>query len=173
MASESVAVHAPSATRVEQQQNVADVTDVTPAPADAGTPSPGTPEPMMEEAALHQAIRKQVEYYFSRQNLSTDAYLVSQMNHDNYVPIATIVRFKMLSYLTTDPELIARVMSESPEVEVDMDTMAIRPVFKIHERNTIILRDLPADVTPEVRSCLLFLSCPLSCVRACCAGCVD
>jgi hypothetical protein len=33
-----------------------------------------------EGAELKEAIKRQVEFYFSRANLANDAYLVSQMN---------------------------------------------------------------------------------------------
>ena len=43
-----------------------------------------------EGEELKAAIKKQLEYYFSRENISKDAYLVSQMDSQMYVPIAVI-----------------------------------------------------------------------------------
>jgi len=49
----------------------------------------------VEGEQLEEAVTKQIDYYFSRQNLATDAYLVSQMDSDMWVPIATIASFKV------------------------------------------------------------------------------
>ena len=49
----------------------------------------------VEGEQLEDAVMKQIEYYFSRQNLATDAYLVSQMDSDMWVPISTIAGFKV------------------------------------------------------------------------------
>lgn len=48
-----------------------------------------------EGEQLEEAVIKQIDYYFSRQNLANDAYLVSQMDSDMWVPIATIAGFKV------------------------------------------------------------------------------
>lgn len=48
-----------------------------------------------EQLQLEDAVMKQIEYYFSRQNLATDAYLVSQMDSEMWVPISTIAGFKV------------------------------------------------------------------------------
>jgi hypothetical protein len=40
---------------------------------------------------LLEALRRQVEFYFSKENLATDQYLVSQMNAQHFVPISTIL----------------------------------------------------------------------------------
>jgi hypothetical protein len=41
---------------------------------------------------LNEAIRKQVEYYFSKENLQSDAYLTSQMDASMSVPIAVVMK---------------------------------------------------------------------------------
>ena len=49
-----------------------------------------------EGAALTAAIKEQVEFYFSKQNVSSDAFLVSQMNAQRFVPISVVVTVCML-----------------------------------------------------------------------------
>ncbi len=39
-----------------------------------------------------EAVRKQIEYYFSKENLQNDPYLASQMDANKSVPLATIMR---------------------------------------------------------------------------------
>lgn len=77
------------------------------------------------------------------------------MNHDMFVPIATIAGFKLIKQLTTDEALIADVMKESPLVVVDETSKLIKPNFKL-ARNTIILRDLPTSIPVEVCCCIAF-----------------
>eukprot|EP00122_Pirum_gemmata_P012513 Pgem_evm1s11634 len=43
---------------------------------------------------LKNSLKHQVEYYFSRQNLAQDAYLLSQMDSNMYVSIYVICNFK-------------------------------------------------------------------------------
>ena len=45
----------------------------------------------LSEEELVVAIRKQLEYYFSKENLQQDAYLTSQMDGNMSVPITTIM----------------------------------------------------------------------------------
>jgi la-related protein 4 len=109
------------------------------------TNTQGTP---LEGDQLDDALVKQVDYYFSRQNLANDAYLVSQMDADMWVPINVIAGFKKVGMLTKDADHIARVMSKSPNVVVDLQKNLIKPSWKL-QRNTIILREMPADTTAE------------------------
>jgi hypothetical protein len=97
---------------------------------------------------LEDALLKQIDYYFSRQNLANDAYLVSQMDPDLWVPIEIIAGFKKVGILTTDATFIAHVMTKSPNVVVDTQKKMIKPSWKL-QRNTIILRDMPADASAE------------------------
>ena len=41
---------------------------------------------------LLESVRKQVEYYFSKENLQSDVYLVSQMDSNQSVPIGVIMK---------------------------------------------------------------------------------
>ena len=43
-----------------------------------------------EGAELLAALQKQIEFYFSRENLNKDQYLVSQMDSQMFVPVVTI-----------------------------------------------------------------------------------
>lgn len=69
---------------------------------------------------LKQALAAQLEYYFSRENLANDTYLLSQMDGDQYVPIWTVANFNQIKKLTTDIKLITEVLKESPNVQVSI-----------------------------------------------------
>ena len=58
--------------------------------------------PKLEGQALLDALANQLEFYFSKDNLAQDAYLVSQMNAEKYVNVDVIAGFKRVQGLTED-----------------------------------------------------------------------
>lgn len=58
----------------------------------------------------------QVEYYFSRENLCQDSFLVSKMDSQHFVDVSIIADFKMVKQLTTDTELILSCVANSDKV---------------------------------------------------------
>ena len=46
------------------------------------------------DAALLDAVRRQVEYYFSKENLSSDKYLSGQMDANMSVPLSLIMKVR-------------------------------------------------------------------------------
>ena len=106
------------------------------------------PHKKLEGDELMEAIRKQVEYYLSRQNLNNDPFLVSHMDKDLYVPIEIIANFKMMKTLTEDSALIIQAVRSSTSVMLDETGTKLRPNFSI-SRNTVILRDIPSSTSEE------------------------
>uniref|UniRef100_A0A8C4NF21 La ribonucleoprotein 4 n=1 Tax=Eptatretus burgeri TaxID=7764 RepID=A0A8C4NF21_EPTBU len=117
----------------------------------------------MSKEELKEVLRKQLEYYFSRENLSNDLYLVSQMDSDQYVPIWTIANFNQVKKLTADKDLIVEVLRSSAVVQVDEKGEKVRPNYK---RCVVILREIP-ETTPiedvqalfDGEACPCFVSC--------------
>lgn len=105
-------------------------------------------QPKLEGEALDEALKKQIEYYFSKQNLLTDRYLVSQMNSDFFVPIKTIANFKMIKSLTTDVDLVVNIMKQCKTVELDETATLVRPYLQ-PTKNTIILREVAPNTTEQ------------------------
>lgn len=116
----------------EQQQNAGGATKV---------------EVKLEGEALLEAIRKQVEYYFSRENLVQDAFLVSKMDKEHYVDLSVIAEFKLMKSLTTDDSVILEAVKSSTKISVDDSTKRLRPTVS-NARTTLILRNIPS-ATPE------------------------
>ncbi|CAF3987484.1 unnamed protein product [Rotaria magnacalcarata] len=120
---------------------------------------------------LRQLLKKQLEYYFSRENMIHDAYLQSQMDADDYVSIAIIANFKLVKRLTHDLQLIIEVLKEIPSVEVDAEEKKVRSSEEKKYRLTrkrciIILRDVPLDATEaEVSELFLNERCPVPAVE--------
>lgn len=107
---------------------------------------------------LKNMLRQQLEYYFSRENLSTDAYLNSQMDADNFVPIATIAKFNQIRRLTEDLNLVVEVLRESAVVQVDESGEKVRPNPR---SGVLILREIPEN-TPlkEIEELFSSENCP-------------
>jgi hypothetical protein len=59
---------------------------------------------------LEARLRKQLEFYFSRENLATDSYLRSQMDNDQYVPIKVVAKFNKIVQMTNDLDLIVKAL---------------------------------------------------------------
>ncbi|KAI8147045.1 hypothetical protein BJV82DRAFT_597516 [Fennellomyces sp. T-0311] len=99
-------------------------------------------------------LQRQLEYYFSRQNLVSDIYLVSQMDADLYVPIATIAGFNRVKQYTTDLDTIVHALRQSPALLVNDEGTKVKPNIST-ERTTVILRELPDNTSEEEISQLL------------------
>ncbi|KAF8404066.1 hypothetical protein HHK36_008943 [Tetracentron sinense] len=78
------------------------------------------------EVLLCNRILKQIEYYFSYQNLPTDGYLRFQMDEQGWVPLGVIAEFPRVKDLTTDIQLILRALQSSLVVEVQGDRLRKR-----------------------------------------------
>ena len=71
----------------------------------------------------------QLEYYFSRENLARDTFLVNQMNAEAFAPVALVAGFAKMKAYTTDMSLILEAIKESSKLELDeADRSLIRMV---------------------------------------------
>jgi hypothetical protein len=103
-----------------------------------------------EGPELKQALLSQIDYTFSREYLSTDYSIVSQMNGDLFLPLSFVFELPYFKQLTTDTSAILDALKASTKVVLDLAASLVRPNFKL-QRNTIILRDIPAEYTDKVR----------------------
>ncbi|XP_010268999.1 PREDICTED: la-related protein 1B-like [Nelumbo nucifera] len=80
-------------------------------------PSPpyNLPNPEVE---LCNRIQKQIEYYFSAENLVNDFYLRGEMNNEGWVPISLIAGFRRVKAMTSDVSMIMKSLKISSIVEV-------------------------------------------------------
>ncbi|RDX84741.1 La-related protein 1A, partial [Mucuna pruriens] len=89
-------------------------------------PTPQPPPP--ETVSLRTGIVKQIDYYFSDENLQNDHYLISLMDDQGWVPISTVAGFKRVKRMSTDIPFILDALQSSNTVEVQGD--------KIRKRNS-------------------------------------
>ncbi|XP_037128044.1 la-related protein 4 isoform X2 [Syngnathus acus] len=150
-----------SSTAAEITVNGMDPPELAFSPAElttAGTSDAKTEDEPISTENLRESLKKELEFYFSRENLSKDLYLMSQMDSDQFVPIWTIASMDGIKVLTSDMELILDVLRSSPMVQVDEKGEKVRPN---HKRCIIILREVP-ETTPveEVESLFNNGNCP-------------
>ncbi|XP_047483164.1 uncharacterized protein LOC125035076 isoform X3 [Penaeus chinensis] len=127
----------------------------------AQTPTPSTPtatppaqpqqQPTQQPQQLtrdqiQQLVAQQVEYFFSRENLSNDPYLISQMDSDQYVPVYILANCSQFKSITKDHSIIVEALKESPFVQLDEENNRVRPNYK---RCIVILREIPESTPVE------------------------
>jgi len=89
-------------------------------------PSNFYPAEPLEGEALKEAIRKQVEYYFSVDNLCKDVYLRSKMDKEGYVAVDLIAAFNKVKYLVKDRSVLLDALTTSTILEFDADKQHLR-----------------------------------------------
>ncbi|KAI4298261.1 hypothetical protein L6164_031839 [Bauhinia variegata] len=117
-----------------------------------------TAEPGVSSDDLKLKIIKQVEYYFSDENLSTDKYLMSfiRKNKQGFVPISVIASFRKMKKLTRDYSFIAAALRESSLLVVSADGKKVKRLnpFRFEavrdsKLYTVLVENLPEDHSKE------------------------
>lgn len=117
-------------------------------------------------------LLRTVNHVFSRDYMSHDPTFVAHLetrNNEYYASINLVAELPIIKALTSDVELLKQALQSSDQVVFDEETQSAHPIFKLVQRTTLILRDFPSSVTPEVShypssqyissdSCLLYFS---------------
>ncbi|KAJ4785549.1 hypothetical protein LUZ62_036795 [Rhynchospora pubera] len=120
-----------------------------PAAPSAFVPHPVGPTPVFFSPQVdpqRAALLKQIEYYFSPDNLCKDIWLRGQMDEQGWVSISLIAGFNKVKHITTNVPFILDTLRISTEVEVQGE--------KIRKRGDWMTWILPPDspVTPSQSS---------------------
>ncbi|KAL6726391.1 hypothetical protein Aduo_008365 [Ancylostoma duodenale] len=81
----------------------------------------------LNDETLKDCVRKQIEYYFSADNLQKDFFLRRKMNSEGFLPITLIASFPRVRSLTQDLALICEGLRDSDKVELSEDANMVRP----------------------------------------------
>eukprot|EP00808_Paulinella_micropora_P004119 g16376.t1 len=112
-----------------------------------------------DKVALEQTVRnilRQVEYYFSNQNLWQDEVLhgIIRQSKEGWVPLAYVASLERIHVITTDPRLLILTLRQSRKVEMNETCTAVRRVTPLPSKNprmvamrTIYVDRLPAGST--------------------------
>lgn len=126
----------------------------------ATSPTSSSGSPAASPSHLLDAVRKQVEYYFSKENLASDSYLVSQMDSSMSVPISVILKFPKMKSLTQDEAVIRQALETSSSLVSIVENNRLKANIKGGGRSTIILREIPSDAPiDEVKEIFNFEGC--------------
>ncbi|CAI9276429.1 unnamed protein product [Lactuca saligna] len=93
----------------------------------------------VQDQDLHEKIVKQIDYYFSDENLVKDLYLRQKMDEQGWVHVTLIASFKKVLCLTDNVKLILDVMRASRAVEV----------LKMRKRNDWTRWIIPSSINVE------------------------
>ncbi|CAO1444305.1 unnamed protein product [Diamesa hyperborea] len=96
---------------------------------------------------VKESIKKQIEYYFSENNLNRDFFLRRKMDDEGYLPITLIASFHRVQALSVDLPLVLTAIKESDKLEVFED-------FKVRTKDEpmkwpIIGAEAAIVLTPE------------------------
>ncbi|CAG2257977.1 LARP1 [Mytilus edulis] len=80
----------------------------------------------VDETVLKDLVKKQIEYYFSEDNLQRDFFLRRRMDKEGWIPISLIASFHRVQALTQDVALIIKSLKESEVLEVPEDALKVR-----------------------------------------------
>ncbi|XP_043703034.1 la-related protein 6A [Telopea speciosissima] len=125
---------------------------------DIAAPSSSSNEPVVLTDDLKDKIIKQVEYYFSDENLSTDKFLMSHVKKDKegFVPVALIASFRKMKKLVRDNSLIVDALQESTQLVLSSDGKKVKrkhtlPVFEVQDAKsrTVLVENLPENFSIE------------------------
>ncbi|XP_048139795.1 la-related protein 1C-like isoform X2 [Rhodamnia argentea] len=78
----------------------------------------GGPIPVLPYSPLHFEILRQIEYYFSKDNLIKDLHFRKEWNGQGWVHISIIAAFKKVSSMTRDINLILDAIRTSTMLEI-------------------------------------------------------
>merc|ERR1711871_931729 len=81
-------------------------------------------------ATTTNAVRQQVEYYFSDANLVKDKWLVSQMDAEGWIDLALLATFNRVRALSTSMEEIYHALSLSQQLELAVTSWS-PPIAKV------------------------------------------
>ncbi|KAK3038747.1 hypothetical protein RJ639_028354 [Escallonia herrerae] len=107
---------------------------------------------------LNHKIVKQVEYYFSDENLRTDNFLMSYLTKDKhgFVPIDIIASFKKMKKLSRERSVIVAALKDSSLLVVSLDEKKVKrlhplPFTEVKDPQlcTVLVENLPEDHSTE------------------------
>lgn len=81
----------------------------------------GAPLIGMDQLSIKECIKKQIEYYFSEDNLKRDFYLRRKMDPEGFLPVTLIASFHRVQALTADLNIIITAIQESDKLDLVED----------------------------------------------------
>ena len=89
-------------------------------------PPPALAPNAVSPDALKESVKKQMEYYFSVENLTRDFFLRGKMDTQGWIPLTTVAGFNRVRMLTPDLVVVTEALAGSTVVEFSPDLLRIR-----------------------------------------------
>lgn len=114
----------------------------------------GAPLFNMVTTSIKDCIQKQIEYYFSEENLNRDFFLRRKMDAEGFLPVTLIASFHRVQALSTDVALIIEAVKDSEHLELVNN-------FKVRAKvdptkwpivNDVVLKPVNSNIQPPVIS---------------------
>ncbi|XP_014616882.1 PREDICTED: la-related protein 7 [Polistes canadensis] len=111
-------------------------------------------KPRFRKRALHAAILKQMEFYFSDANLTKDRFLGNLIKEDPYIDLSVFIRFNKIRELTTDINRIAKALQASTMLSISENGLKVRRITPIKQKKntedcTVYVQNLPPGATHD------------------------
>ncbi|KAK4019727.1 hypothetical protein OUZ56_001736 [Daphnia magna] len=100
-----------------------------------------------DASVVKDLVRKQVEYYFSEDNLQRDFFLRRKMDSEGYLPISLIASFHRVQALTQDVSLVIQALQQSSLLKIK-DLVKVRTVND-PEKWPILPETIKSEEQPE------------------------
>ncbi|CAN6454593.1 unnamed protein product [Victoria cruziana] len=98
-----------------------------PVPPLASPPPPSSASEVGIQSSDQQDLRsrivKQIEYYFSAENLCKDRFMRSKIDQEGWIPISIIAGFRRVLAMTEDIRLVIDALKDSNEIELRENMM--------------------------------------------------
>ncbi|KAF7828989.1 la-related protein 1C [Senna tora] len=96
---------------------------------------------------LHTNILKQIEYYFSSDNLIKDTFLRQHMDDQGWVPIRLIASFRKVMELTGNIQIIINALRTSSILEIQLKNHSVeeKPTTMVNQSLNLSIAERPDD----------------------------
>ncbi|KAI6217804.1 La-related protein 1 [Aphelenchoides besseyi] len=121
---------------------------IAPFPAVFAPIPPPLPEIRSDE--MKEILCKQIEYYFSVDNLQKDFFLRRRMDKQGFLPLSLISSFPRVSQVTRDLNVIAMALMDSEKVELDHTKQRVRTRFNPEMWPMELQTQFSGEVSPRV-----------------------
>ncbi|XP_019644772.1 PREDICTED: la-related protein 7-like [Branchiostoma belcheri] len=122
---------------------------------DAGN-QPPEKKKRKRDKKLQNAVREQMEFYFSDANLHRDRFLKKEMEKEKegWIDLSVILSFNKMKQLTSDPKMVVKSLRNSELVQVNAEKTKVRRTKPLAEpvqmdERTVYVECLPRAVTHE------------------------
>ncbi|KAA6399553.1 MAG: hypothetical protein EZS28_004919 [Streblomastix strix] len=103
-----------------------------------------------EQRKLLSDIKRQIEFYFSDENLPLDKYLKNEISKDpeGWVQIEVLLTFPKLAALTVDSEVVSLALEDSKMLQVSDDKTKVKRIGEVQSFEEYDRRSLYANGFP-------------------------